>query len=85
MCISSRHLEFLETTTKAEYEAGRLGYETWVRLEDQAERCWECPLRDNGQQGDMFEACRVRLLRFHIATKRDDARYLEAQAKASTV
>jgi len=73
MCLSTAHLKFLEESNETDHAAGRASYETYVRFTDQAERCWECPLRDNGVQGDMFEACRVRLLRFYIASKRDDA------------
>lgn len=76
VCISRSHLAFLERSNEEDYAAGRIGYETWVRFSDHAERCWECPLLENGVHGDMFEECRVRLLRFFISAKRDDAERL---------
>ena len=76
VCISRSHLTFLGRSNEEDYAAQRIGYETWVRFTDQAERCRECPLLENGAQGDMFEECRVRLLRFFISAKRDDAERL---------
>lgn len=74
MCLTRDHLQFLDETNEADYAAERIGYETYVRFQDQHDRCVECPLLDNGRQGDMYEDCRVHFLRFYISAKRDDDR-----------
>lgn len=73
MCVSRRHLVYLETKNEDHFRDGLIGYETYVRFADQAQRCWDCSLMDNGVQGDMLDECRLRLLRYFVAAKRDDA------------
>jgi hypothetical protein len=73
MCISRTHLDYLEERNETDFREKRIGYETYVRFADQSRRCWECPLMDNGLQGDMLEECRLRMLRYFVAAKRDDA------------
>lgn len=76
MCISRKHLEFLVERNERDHDAELIGYETHLRFEDQSERCLECPLFDNGKQKDMYEECRVRILRFFISGRRDDEKRL---------
>ncbi|RMG11102.1 MAG: hypothetical protein D6729_18475 [Deltaproteobacteria bacterium] len=80
MCIARRHLDYLVARNEEDRAAGRIGYETHLRFEDLAERCRECPLLDNGRQGDMYEECRIRLLRYFVAARRDDSRVLRARS-----
>ena len=76
MCISRAHLDYLVARNESDYAAGRIGYETHVRFDTLAEQCRACPLMDNGRQGDMYETCRVQLLRYFVAARRDDSRVL---------
>jgi len=81
MCLTREHLELLTARNEEDYSAKRIGYETYIRFGDQSERCEGCPLLSNGVQGDMFEECRLRLLRFFIAGRRDDELRLSEQAE----
>ncbi len=71
MCLKREHVAFLEAANERHYAEARIGYETYIRFEDQATRCRACELCENGRQGDMLEACRVSFLRFFISMKRD--------------
>ncbi|MDF1562168.1 MAG: hypothetical protein P1V51_03945 [Deltaproteobacteria bacterium] len=82
MCISRQHLTYLVDRNEEDYERGNIGYETHVRFVDQSTRCETCTLLDNGRQGDMMEECRLRILRFFIAGRRDDERRLSDQEVA---
>ena len=73
MCVSRRHLAYLEGKNEDHFREKLISYETYVRFADQSRRCWECPLMDNGLQGDMLDECRLRMLRYFVAAKRDDA------------
>ncbi|MFW5878388.1 MAG: hypothetical protein ACOCVR_01085 [Myxococcota bacterium] len=73
MCVSRRHLALLEAQNEEHFRKGLIGYETYVRFADQSRRCWECSLMDNGRQGDMLDECRLRMLRYFVSAKRDDA------------
>ena len=76
MCISREHLVYLADRNEEDYAVGRIGYETHIRFDDQASRCERCELLGNARQGDMMEDCRLRILRFFIAGRRDDEKRL---------
>jgi hypothetical protein len=73
MCISRKHLDFMSGINDGHYKAGRIGYETYIRFAEHAGICQKCELLDNGTQGDIFNECRVRVLRYFVSAKRDDA------------
>lgn len=74
MCISRANLDFLDVANERDYKSGKIGYETYVRFADHALQCRQCELLDNGKQGDIYDECRVRVLRYFVAAKRDDAK-----------
>jgi hypothetical protein len=76
MCIARKHLDFLDERNERDYKAGDIGYETYVRFADHVHQCRQCDLLDNGRQGDIYDECRVRILRYFISAKRDDMRRL---------
>ena len=76
MCISRVYLDYLDVVNEEDYKAARIGYETYVRFADHSLQCRQCELLDNGKQGDIYDECRIRALRFFVSAKRDDAKRL---------
>ena len=71
MCLSRKHVEYLERSNEDDYQQRRVSYETYVRFCDITQRCQECDLLDNGTHGDILGDCRLHLLRLFISMKRD--------------
>ncbi len=82
MCISRRHVDFLDASNEDDYRLGRVSYETYIRMSDIASRCRQCDRMDNGQQGDILEECRVHYLRLFVSMKRDAEQHIREKYPA---
>lgn len=71
MCMSRKHVEYLERTNESDYQQGKISYETYIRFTDIVDRCRECDLCDNDKFGDILSECRVHFLRVFVSMKRD--------------
>lgn len=81
MCMSLRHVDFLDTSNEDDYRFGRISYETYIRMADITARCRQCDRMDNGEQGDMLDECRTTNLRLMGSLNRDaEARIREKRA-----
>lgn len=85
MCISRKNLDYLDVCNEQDYRSGKIGYETYVRFADHALQCRQCELLDNGKQGDIYDECRTRVLRFFVAAKRDDAKRLDEMIRTGKI
>jgi len=82
MCMTKKHIEYLERTNESDYQQGKISYETYVRFVDIVGRCHECDLCDNGKFGDILSECRLHFVRVFASMKRDMER-LAAERRAS--
>ena len=71
MCMSKKHVEYLERTNESDYQQGRISYETYVRFIDIVERCHDCDLCNNAKFGDILSECRLHFVRVFASMKRD--------------
>lgn len=83
MCLSRKYVDYLERSNEADFEQGRISYETYVRFTDIVDRCRECELCENGQYGDILGECRLHFLRVFVSMKRDTERILADKRKAA--
>lgn len=77
MCMSRKHVDYLDVANEQHYREERVGYETYIRFADLSMRCRSCDLCDNGKHGDILEECRVGFLRFFVSMKRDAEKRLK--------
>lgn len=82
MCLSRKYVDYLERSNEADFEQGRISYETYVRFTDIVDRCRDCELCENGQYGDILGECRLHFLRVFVSMKRDTERILAEKRKA---
>jgi len=82
MCLSKKHVEYLERSNEVDFQQGKISYETYVRFTDIVDRCRECELCGNGEYGDIMGECRLHFLRVFVSMKRDTERIF-AEKKAS--
>lgn len=82
MCISRKHIDFLDASNEDDYRAGKVSYETYIRMSDIASRCRQCDRLDNGRQGDILDECRVHYLRLFVSMKRDAEQHIRAKYPA---
>ncbi len=71
MCLTKRHVTYLEESNEREFRAGKISYETYVRFCDIVDRCQGCELMNNGMHGDIMGECRLHFLRVFVSMKRD--------------
>lgn len=71
MCMSKKHVEYLERTNESDYQGGKISYETYIRFVDIVARCHECDLCGNGKFGDILSECRLHFVRVFASMKRD--------------
>lgn len=71
MCLPLKHVELLEQTNYADYEQGRVSFETFFRFRRMVAKCHACALCDNGAHGDTASECRFEILRIFVSMKRD--------------
>ncbi|MGC4115306.1 MAG: hypothetical protein QM765_12015 [Myxococcales bacterium] len=71
MCMSKKHVEYLERTNESDYQAAKISYETYIRFVDIVSRCHECDLCGNGKFGDILSECRLHFVRVFASMKRD--------------
>lgn len=71
MCLSLKHVEYLERTNETDFQSGKISYETYVRFADIVDRCRECELCGNAEYGDIQSECRLHFLRVFVSMKRD--------------
>ena len=83
MCLSKKHVEYLERTNEADFQQGRISYETYVRFSDIVERCRECELCGNNEYGDILSECRLHFLRVFVSMKRDTEKHLAEKRAAA--
>lgn len=83
MCMSKKHIEYLERTNESDYQQGRISYETYIRFIDIVERCHECDLCGNGKYGDILSECRLHFVRVFASMKRDMEK-IAAEKRVST-
>jgi len=82
MCLSRKHVDYLERSNETEFQQGKISYETYVRFTDIVDRCRECELCGNGEYGDIMGECRLHFLRVFVSMKRDTEK-LFAQKRAA--
>jgi hypothetical protein len=82
MCLSKKHVEYLERTNESDFQQGKISYETYVRFSDIVERCRECELCGNNEYGDIQSECRLHFLRVFVSMKRDTEKHLAAKRAA---
>jgi len=71
MCLSKKHVEYLERTNESDFQQGKISYETYIRFTDIVERCRDCDLCGNNEYGDILGECRLHFLRVFASMKRD--------------
>jgi hypothetical protein len=76
MCISRKHLAFLEAQNERDYMDEKITSETHLLFNEHRGHCQGCDRLDNGVQGDLYDECRLRILRYFVSAKRDDTERL---------
>ena len=71
MCMSKKHVEYLERTNESDYQSAKISYETYIRFVDIVGRCHECDQCGNGKFGDILSECRLHCVRVFASMKRD--------------
>ncbi len=84
MCMSKKHVEYLERTNESDYQSAKISYETYIRFVDIVGRCHECDLCGNGKFGDILSECRLHFVRVFASMKRDMEK-AAAEKRASDV
>jgi hypothetical protein len=83
MCLSRKHLDYLERSNESDFHQKRISYETYIRFADIVDRCRECDLCGNGEHGDILGECRLHFLRLFISMKRDAEQHIRKRRAAS--
>jgi hypothetical protein len=82
MCLSTKHLDYLERSNENDFREKRISYETYIRFADIIDRCRNCDMCGNGEYGDILGECRLHFLRLFISMKRDAEKLLKEKQAA---